>query len=199
MRVAAPHSVASAPRGIPHVVAMIELELEPSTARLRLSGEFDVADLGRLHHRRADIRRHFTTHRPGAGGTVVLELGGVDFIDCSCLHSLDALRREVIRRGDAFTIATASPAFLRTARLAHFDDLVGAVEGQAVEGQAVEDAGMPPSTAWVPAQRGPGQVATSDPGPAPDGPAEGEPRRPGRSRPELPGTAASPTQPAQQP
>jgi anti-anti-sigma factor len=99
--------------------------LEPPNVRLRIIGELDIAEELRL-------RRHCADVLDCVSGAVSLDLGHLDFIDCSCLRTLDALRQELAAAGRPFEITVASRSFRRVANLAGYQELIRSISGAEV-------------------------------------------------------------------
>ncbi len=75
----------------PPSILEIHETLEPAGVRLRLSGELDVAVVGRLHDRLKSLAR--------TGESVQLDLSDLSFIDSSGLNLIITAFREAQRDG----------------------------------------------------------------------------------------------------
>lgn len=100
--------------------ATIALSLDGPDAHLRVDGELDIAYRHRLRNHAADVLDCST-------GDLLVDLGGVTLVDCSCLRTLDRLRRELVADGRRFVITDASLAFGLVAYLAEYDGLLRAI------------------------------------------------------------------------
>ncbi|ANJ10811.1 anti-sigma factor antagonist [Streptomyces parvulus] len=77
---------------------------------LEFRGEIDIASASRI-----EPRLDRETRRPGA--LVVLDLGGIEFFDCSGLRLLHRARRQVLAGGGQVHLVCAHPLTLRMLRI----------------------------------------------------------------------------------
>ena len=91
-------------------------------ARLRIDGELDIAAHDWLRNHLADLLDL-------SSGTVTLDLGGISFIDSTCLSTIDGLRRELRTEHRGFEISDASLTFRLVCSLAGFDELARTISG----------------------------------------------------------------------
>lgn len=98
--------------------------LAPTTSRLAVSGELDLASREQLRWRLAQAEQF-------AGSSVELDLGGVTYVDASCLRVVDDARRRLEASGRSLDITVASRQFAMISSLAGYFELT-TMRGHAV-------------------------------------------------------------------
>jgi len=84
-----------------------------------LTGEFDLAGVEAFEKASAEV---------ASGASVILDLGGLSFLDSSGLRALVILNRRAQAEGWSLTLANPQPQVVRLLRLTRLDQLLTVVE-----------------------------------------------------------------------
>jgi anti-sigma B factor antagonist len=98
-------------------IGSLEVQVRPDRDRVivEVSGEVDVASVGRLQEALDDLRAHGWEH-------IVLDLREVSFIDSTGLSLLLDAERSARRQGASFAIVDGAPAVARLLEIVGLKD-----------------------------------------------------------------------------